>query len=113
MTAPATFLLVVLISVPASAHGDADWILKTRWSACCGITDCFPVAAVFTSDGWQFRVPKSEATALVREGEELPSENDHFWACVTPTEDGYQIRQVFDPVIGRQRPCVFRPRPQI
>jgi hypothetical protein len=81
--------LVCIMSGPAIAHDDHDWIRQGGYRSpataewCCGKDDCVVVPAVeieAAEPGWRI-IPTGETVPY---RETLPSQDGHFWRCHRP-----------------------------
>ena len=96
----AVLLIILLLSHPAGAHGDADWIRRdpvTGW--CCGTHDCRRLTAGELSRGpggaWLVNGMAVAATAVYPT---KPEGGGAFWACFYPP-DYRRVRCLFVPAM--------------
>lgn len=97
LAAAAAFLM--LGNGPASAHGDAQWIMDDPVTyRCCGPRDCFIMEmqeVEHRSDGWYVRGMKVPDNSVYPVQAPDPHGASHYWAC-------------FYTVTGKPR-CLFVP----
>lgn len=100
----APLLLLALLAAQLSAssvvaHGDAEWIERSkRFSFCCGPNDCHRVpATTVRMNGAGYVLLWRGASTVIPFERALPSENEHFWLCEDPRQI---VRCFFAPPLG-------------
>ena len=98
MNAAILAFAVLIVSSPAWAHGDAQWIMRGGYkdatgASCCGPQDC---SAVPASEVETNRYGYIWRGHFVRGRDALPSTDGQYWACTKPGG----IRCLFVPLVG-------------